>query len=161
MLFSVANAADATEIVALGASNTYGMGVERDEAYPARLQRLLRAKGIQANVANAGVNGSTTAQMLARLDAAAPAGTVLVILQPGTNDAYFGVEDQTQGNIAAMQARLGAKGAKLIIVPNALLAAIRSASPSYDFGDGVHLTADGYAELAARLLPEVLAAIGK
>ena len=57
MLFSVANAADATEIVALGASNTYGMGVERDEAYPARLQRLLRAKGIQANVANAGVNG--------------------------------------------------------------------------------------------------------
>ena len=42
------------EIVALGASNTEGWGLSPSQAYPARLRALLMAKGIDANVSNAG-----------------------------------------------------------------------------------------------------------
>ena len=43
----VANAAP-VRIVAIGASNTHGWYVGNQGAYPAQLQALLRAKGIQA-----------------------------------------------------------------------------------------------------------------
>jgi acyl-CoA thioesterase-1 len=61
------------QIVALGASNVAGRGVNSSEAFPAQLQRMLAAKGYNAQVANAGVNGNTNADLLARLDQAAPA----------------------------------------------------------------------------------------
>ena len=38
-------AAEAATIVALGASNTYGKGVARNQAYPAQLEAILRARG--------------------------------------------------------------------------------------------------------------------
>jgi len=37
--------ADAATVVALGASNTFGKGVSRSQAYPAQLEALLRARG--------------------------------------------------------------------------------------------------------------------
>jgi len=76
-------------IVAIGASNTSGLGVGEQNAYPAVLERLLRQKGIDAHVANAGVWGDVTAGMRNRLDAAVPKGTDIVILQPGANDLRF------------------------------------------------------------------------
>src|SRR5262249_62044821 len=72
--------ADAATIVALGASNTYGKGVSRSEAYPAQLEALLRARGYNARVVNAGISGDTTGGMLGRLDGAGPGGTGLVLL---------------------------------------------------------------------------------
>ena len=54
-------------ILALGDSLTAGYGLERDKAFPAQLQRLLRADFTDAIVINAGVSGNTTAQGLARL----------------------------------------------------------------------------------------------
>src|ERR1700730_10492515 len=80
-------------IVALGASGTAGRGqgrhsggVSPEEAFPAQLESMLRARGYDAHVTNAGVAGYTTDGMLARLDSSVPDGTRLVILQPGTND---------------------------------------------------------------------------
>src|SRR6266481_8050717 len=78
--------ADAATVVALGASNTYGKGVARNQAYPAQLEAILRAKGLNVHVVNAGINGDTTAGMLGRLDRVVPNGTSVVILQPGGND---------------------------------------------------------------------------
>jgi lysophospholipase L1-like esterase len=78
-------------IVALGASNTEGWGVVASEAYPRKLQALLNARGIDATVINAGIAGDTTGGMLARLERAVPAGTHVVILQPGTNDERMGI----------------------------------------------------------------------
>ncbi len=93
-------------IVAIGASNTTGFGVGEQNAYPAVLQALLRKKGIDANVTNAGVNGDVTAGMLRRIDAAVPKGTDIVILQPGGNDLrFFGTKAARAANIAAMVAR--------------------------------------------------------
>jgi acyl-CoA thioesterase-1 len=37
--------AHAATVVALGASNTFGKGVSRSQAYPAQLEALLRARG--------------------------------------------------------------------------------------------------------------------
>src|ERR1700687_3537757 len=39
-----AASADAATIVALGASNTYGKGVARNQAFPAQLEAILRTK---------------------------------------------------------------------------------------------------------------------
>jgi len=49
-------------VLALGDSCTFGVGVEDGETWPARLSRLLRAEGIDAEVINAGVPGYTAFQ---------------------------------------------------------------------------------------------------
>jgi acyl-CoA thioesterase I len=69
--------------VAIGASNTSGLGVGEQNAYPALLERLLRQKGIDAHVTNAGVWGDVTAGMRNRLDSAVPKGTDIVIFAAG------------------------------------------------------------------------------
>ena len=46
------------------------------------MQTLLRAKGIDAQVINAGVPFDTTAMMLRRIDKDVPNGTDIAILQP-------------------------------------------------------------------------------
>ena len=53
-------------VVALGTSDTYGKGVGRNEAYPARLQAKLKERGIDARVINAGVNGDPSNLILKR-----------------------------------------------------------------------------------------------
>jgi len=56
-------------IVALGASNTEGWRVFASEAYRAKLQAVLNARGIDATAMNAGIPSDATGGMLARLDA--------------------------------------------------------------------------------------------
>src|SRR5207253_6173329 len=60
------------QIVALGASNVAGRGVDSSQAFPAQLERMLAAKGYNVHIVNAGINGNTNADMLARLDQAVP-----------------------------------------------------------------------------------------
>src|SRR5262249_43592574 len=79
-------------IVALGDSLTAGYGLAANEAFPAQLRRALSAKGLAANVANAGVSGDTAAGGLARLDWSVPDGTDAVILELGANDALRGFD---------------------------------------------------------------------
>lgn len=153
-----ADAQTAVRLVALGASNTEGWGLSPEHAYPVRLQALLRAKGIDATVANAGIAGDTTGGMLARLDSAAPAGTHVVILQPGTNDERMGLGAERPANIEKMRARLDARGTRLLVIENSTLDALPRSELR---DDGVHFTPAGYAMLAERILPEVLAALGK
>src|SRR5271154_6749379 len=108
--------AAALNIVAIGASNTSGWGVGAQNAYPALLQALLRKKGINANVINAGVLGDVTAGMLKRLDTAVPKGTDIAILQPGANDLrFFGTKEARTANIAAMATRVRARGIRVIV----------------------------------------------
>src|SRR5262245_43789720 len=86
---------EAATIVALGASNTDGKGVARNQAYPAQLEAILHAQGSKVRVVNAGINGDTTEGMLRRLDRAVPNGTTAVLLQPGGNDRRKGSPDRT------------------------------------------------------------------
>jgi len=79
-------------IVALGDSLTAGLGLAASDAFPAKLQRALAAKGVAATVVNAGVSGDTTSGGLARVDWSVPAGTDAVILELGANDALRGID---------------------------------------------------------------------
>jgi acyl-CoA thioesterase I len=148
----------AVTILALGASNTNGWGVAPAEAYPAQLEALLRAKGIDAKVVNAGIPGDTTGGMLARLEQALTPGMQLVILQPGTNDERMGLTAERAANIEKMRALLASRTIKLVVVENGVLDALPRAELRTD---GIHFTPAGYAMLAERILPDVLAALGR
>lgn len=90
-----ARAADApVRIVALGDSLVAGFGLHAAEAFPARLQQALAAKGVSAEITNAGVSGDTSSDGLARLDWSVPDGTEAVILELGANDALRGLDPQ-------------------------------------------------------------------
>jgi acyl-CoA thioesterase-1 len=144
--------AAALNIVAIGASNTSGFGVGAEAAYPAQLQALLRRKGIDAKVANAGVNGDTTSGMLRRLDNAVPKGTNIVVLQPGANDLRFGFSrEQRAANVAAMVKRLRARGIRVIVYDPETIPA--------DFyqWDHIHFNAAAHAKIAAKLANEIAA----
>lgn len=140
-------------IVAVGASNTSGFGVAEGLAYPEQLQALLRAKGVDAKVINAGRAFDTTSGMLGRLEQAVPNGTRIAILQPGGNDLRFlGSREQRTANIAAMASRLRARNIRVIVFDPVI-------PPQYYAWDGIHLTVEGHAWIAASLLPQVLAAV--
>ena len=143
--------AQAATVVALGASNTFGKGVSRSQAYPAQLEALLRAKGLNVHVVNAGINGDTTGGMLARLDRVVPKGTSVVILQPGGNDRRKLAPDRT----SEIQARLAAMGIKVVMLPNGML----GGKPHQP--DGQHLTPEGYHMLAEQLAGQVAGALGR
>src|ERR1700757_3889265 len=83
---STATALAEVRIVALGDSGIRGKGVPESQAYPAQLEAALKARGHEVTVTNQGVNGDTTAGVLARLDSAVPPGTNIVILKIGVND---------------------------------------------------------------------------
>ncbi|MGB3743790.1 MAG: GDSL-type esterase/lipase family protein [Xanthobacteraceae bacterium] len=146
--------AQALNIVAIGASNTSGLGVGAQNAYPALLEGLLRKKGIDAHVTNAGQNGDVTAGMRNRLDAAVPKGTDIVILQPGGNDLrFFGSREARTANIEAMKRRLHARGIRVLVydpdpVPR-------------DFyqWDGIHFNAAAHAKIAATLAAQITATV--
>lgn len=80
---------DAPVILCLGDSHTYGAGVEEEEAYPARLQVLLREKGVRVNVVNLGAPGTNTSEIRAELpvllDRYKPAA---VIVLAGVNNGW-------------------------------------------------------------------------
>ena len=86
MILSGAAAAEPAYIVALGDSITHGNGVSVDEAFPAQLEKMLRADGFNVQVINAGVDGDTTDRMLMRINSVIPSGTKVVIVQGGAND---------------------------------------------------------------------------
>ncbi len=145
--------AEGMTIVALGASNTVGRS---GASYPAELEALLKAKGYDVRVINAGVNGDTTAGMAARLDFAVPNGTRLVLLNPANrNDEKAGIRSQQPTYIAQIRSRLGARGIKVIVLPS-----IVSMAGTAHHTDSEHFDAEGYRRVAARLLPQVLTTIG-
>lgn len=153
-LFSVGAEAASGTIVALGASNTYGKGVARNQAYPAQLEAILRAKGHTVRVINAGINGNTTGQMLARVDRAVPRGTSVVILQPGGNDRRRGEGDTSQ-NLGEIQSRLSAKGARVVMMENGMFRGLPRQA------DGQHMTPEGYRMLAEAIASQVESALGR
>ena len=82
------------QIVALGDSLTAGYGLPDKDGFVPRLQAALAAKGVNANVANAGVSGDTASDGLARLDWSVPEGTQAVILELGANDMLRGIKPE-------------------------------------------------------------------
>lgn len=80
------------QIVAFGTSFTAGKGVGTSEAFPAKLEKLLRTNGEHVRITNRGVNGDTTRNLLARMSSAVPDGVQIVIFEYGLgNDRRGGI----------------------------------------------------------------------
>jgi acyl-CoA thioesterase-1 len=146
------SAASAAEVVALGASNTYGQGVDREQAYPEQLQAMLAAHGQAVTVANAGISGDTTGSMLARFDSVVGSDTRVLVLQPGGNDVD---RAETIANVAQIKQKAVQHGIAVVMVPNLLLFRLPKQP------DEMHLTPEGYRTVAQTLLPQVLQALRK
>lgn len=112
-------------ILAIGDSLLAGYGLDDGQSYPARLEAALRARGINARIANAGVSGDTTAGGLQRLGFTLDSQKqppALVIISLGGNDMLRGLPpDQTRANLDAMLAEL--KSRKIPVVLLGMLAA--------------------------------------
>lgn len=118
-LFGATARAEASTIrlVGFGDSLMAGYELAPEEAFPARLEKLLRGKGYDVTIANAGVSGDTTADGLARIDWSIPEGTQGVILELGANDALRGLSPQeSRDNLDAMIMRLKERKIAVLLV---------------------------------------------
>jgi acyl-CoA thioesterase-1 len=164
--------AEDIKIVALGASATEGEGVSESDAYPAQLERLLKADGYSVSVVNEGISGNTTRDLLDRFDRAVPDGTNIVILQPGTNDKKRTKRrtalspTETKENVEQMLAKLKERNISAVLMGypgkgGRKVAQAHSAvwygrghkgiPPSMIQADGVHLTKEGNAVVAKNM----------
>ena len=123
MLFTPAAAQTATKrIVVLGDSLVAGFNLPADQAFPAVLQRELRARGHDIAVVNAGVSGDTSTGGLARLDWALADGADGVIVELGANDMLRGVDPvETEKALDSILAQLSRR--KLPVLLAGMIAA--------------------------------------
>lgn len=107
-------------ILAFGDSLFAGYNVAKEESYPARLEAALRAQGLDAQVANAGVSGDTTAAGLQRLAFTLDSQEEtpdLVILELGGNDLLRGLSpEETKANLASMLDILKQRGIPVLLM---------------------------------------------
>jgi acyl-CoA thioesterase-1 len=80
------------KLAILGDSLTAGYGLPASAAFPVRLEKALREKGLKVEVLNAGVSGDTASGGRDRLDWSIPDGTEAVIVELGANDALRGLD---------------------------------------------------------------------
>jgi acyl-CoA thioesterase-1 len=117
------------KIVAFGDSLTAGFGLAAQVAFPARLQQALRARGITAEIVNAGVSGDTASGGLARLDWSLPEGTDAVIVELGANDALRGIDPKvTRAALDGILHRLKGRRIEVLL---AGMRAPRNLGPDY------------------------------
>ena len=178
-------AAEPIQIVAFGDSNTAGFRVTNEHAYPAQLERVLRAKGYDVRVLNSGVSGNTSSMGLARIDRAVPPGTRIAIVYFGRNDLRWGMEPaKFRANIEAIVKRLRARDIQVLLIglrtfSLADIAVANGALYYPDFFAGVshegekdpkytlifdpiqHLNAAGYEVVVSHLAPVVESMLAK
>ena len=113
------------KIVAFGDSLIAGFGLPADDAFPAVLERALRAEGYHVAITNAGVSGDTASAGLERLDWAIGDGADGVILELGANDMLRGLDPEvTRSALDSILAKLKERHIKVLI-------AGMQASPSF------------------------------
>jgi acyl-CoA thioesterase-1 len=139
------------QIVALGHSAVRGH-VAENEMWPAVLESMLRARGSQVHVINAGINGETTGEELARVDSAIPDGTRIVILAiNGANDARRNIAGATEApaNIAAIKRKIRVRGIRIVDAMALYISVLKQ--PGMALPDQRHLNAEGCKKLATML----------
>jgi acyl-CoA thioesterase I len=88
-------ATDQITIVAMGDSLTAGLGLDESDAYPAVLERRLKADGHKVRVVNAGVSGETSSGAVSRIDwVLSSLDPDIVILETGANDGLRGIDPE-------------------------------------------------------------------
>jgi acyl-CoA thioesterase I len=111
-----ANGAKAVKLVVLGDSLSAGLGLPEASAFPARLQKALRDRGIDIDISNAGVSGDTASGGRDRLDWSVPEGTDAVIVELGANDALRGLDPAvTRAALTDIVKQLKARGVAVML----------------------------------------------
>ena len=173
LLTATAATAAPVKIVALGDSATAGWLVAKKDAYPAELERQLRAKGHEVEIRNSGVNGDTSAGALKRLDIAVDPDTDIVLVEVGTNDLRLHVPAvKMRANIAEIVRTLQKRRIAVLLIGlgpldlsgvaranNVPYAQFKLPPGKYRARDGAHFNAEGYRIVVARMLPQVEALI--
>ncbi len=140
-------------ILAFGNSLFAGYGLDAEESYPSRLEAALRARGVNARVANAGVSGDTSAAGLQRLRFVLDAQEEkpdLFILELGGNDLLRQISPrETRQNLAAILDELKSRGIPAMIFG---MRAPPNYGPEYQ-AQFDELYADLAREYGARLVP--------
>jgi acyl-CoA thioesterase I len=104
------------KMVVLGDSLSAGLGLPGNEAFPAKLQKALKAEAIDVDMTNAGVSGDTASGGRDRLDWSVPDGTDAVIVELGANDALRGVDPVvTRAALTDIVTRLKARGIAVML----------------------------------------------
>ena len=163
------------KIVALGDSATAGWLVARTDAYPAELQRQLRAKGHDVVVKNAGISGDTSAGALHRLDLAVDPDTKIVLVEVGTNDLRLHIPAaKMRANVTEIVRVLQKRRIVVLLIGLGSLdlsgiaraahvpyAQFRLPPGKYRARDHAHFNAEGYRIVVARMLPHVEALLAQ
>ena len=103
-------------IVAFGDSLTAGYGVPPGFGYPGFLQRELDRRGLPYRVVNEGVSGETTAQGLARCEAALARKPRWAVVCFGANDGLRGLSTQKmEANLREIVRRFLAAGVNVLL----------------------------------------------
>ncbi len=116
-------------IVAVGDSLTEGLGVSENQAYPARLERLLRSNGYAYSVVNAGISGETSSGARSRIRWVLKLKPDIVILETGANDGLRGIDPQLiRENISYLLQQLASRE---VIVVLAGMKMLSNLGPEY------------------------------
>ena len=107
-------------ILGFGDSLMAGYQLEEDEGYPERLEAVLRTRGVNARVVDAGVSGDTTAAgrqrigfVLDNLDEAPD----LAIVELGGNDLLRGIPvEQTRANLNKILSELRSRDIPIVLM---------------------------------------------
>ncbi len=109
--------AAATKVVVLGDSISAGLGLPADQAFPAVVEAMLQAEGLDIAVQNAGVSGDTSTAGAARVDWLLKQDPQILVVELGGNDLLRGQP------VAVTRARLGeivqagrAAGAEVVLL---------------------------------------------
>lgn len=104
-------------ILALGDSLTEGLGVDKNDNYPAQLEDRLQAMGYKnTEVINSGLSGETSTGLVNRLDWVLQTKPDVTILTIGANDAIRGIDVATiEANIRTAVKRLQDNGSVVIL----------------------------------------------
>ena len=103
-------------MVVLGDSLSAGLGLAAADAFPEKLQKALKDKGISVDMTNAGVSGDTSSSGRDRLDWSVPEGTEAVIIELGANDALRGLDPAvTRAALSDILTRLKARNIAVML----------------------------------------------
>jgi len=103
-------------VVCLGDSLTEGYGLAPEQSFPRVLERRLRERGLEVEVVNAGISGSTSASAVARLRWQLRAEPDVVVLALGANDGLRGVDlEATRGHLSRAIELAKSRGVRVVL----------------------------------------------
>lgn len=103
----------------MGTSLTAGLGLEREEAYPALIAERIDSLGLPYRVDNAGYSGETSAGALQRVDWLVREPVDVFVLETGANDGLRGLPvREMRANIQAIldKVRTTSPNARIVLV---------------------------------------------